>query len=139
MPRRAVTLPEMLLMLLLLGLLAGIGVPRIAGAANRAALRSSRAELLRALDAARGAAIRLGHPVEVLGADSGLVVAEVEGPAPIWRIPSPAELGVALQGLGSPIRFGPAGIATGASNRTLRLHRGADTVAVVVSRLGRVR
>lgn len=139
MSRRAFTLPELLLVLVLLGILASIGMPRLLAAADRGALRSARAGLLQALDAARGAAIRLGQPVELITAEGALLADPVGSDPPTWRIPAPEASGVTLTGLGTPIRFGASGIATGVSNRTLRLHKGADTMAVVVSRLGRVR
>lgn len=139
MPRRAVTLPELLLVVVILGILSGMGLPRVAAAAHRAALRSARGELLRALDAGRGAAIRLGQPVDIVAADGTLQVRPVGAATPVWQVPDPLHAGIALSGLATPIRFGPSGIATGVANRTLRLRKGADTVQVVVSRLGRVR
>jgi prepilin-type N-terminal cleavage/methylation domain-containing protein len=139
MNRRAVTLPELLLVLVMLGVLTGIGAPRLADAADRAALRTARGQLLRAPDASRGAAIRLGQPVDLVATDGELLVAPSAGGAPVWRVPGPDHLGVTLSGLSIAIRFGPSGIATGVSNRTIRLRKGGDTMQVIVSRLGRVR
>lgn len=139
MNRRAMTLPELLLTVVLLGILAAIGVPRLAATADHAALRATRSQLLRALDAGRGAAVRLGRPVEVVAADGALTVAQSTELAPLWQSPGPGHLGVTLTGLSTPIRFGPSGITTGVANRTLRLRKGGDTVEVVVSRLGRIR
>jgi Tfp pilus assembly protein FimT len=138
MNRRAVTLAELLLVVVLIGIGLGIAAPRVAAIADRAALRTARADLLRALDATRGAAIRLGHPAELVLAGSMLQVHGPEVP-PLWRIPAPEHAGVELLGLTTPIRFGPSGIAMGVANRTLRLRRGDDTLEVVLSRLGRVR
>lgn len=139
MSRRAVTLPELLLVVVLLGILTGVGSTRLVATANGAALREAKAQLLRALDAARGAAIRLGQPVELRSEGGALQLITGPGPVTIWQIPGPSRLGVTLQGLASPIRFGAAGVAIGASNRTLHLRRGGDTVEVVLSRLGRIR
>ena len=139
MSRRGFTLPELLLVVVLLGILAATGVPHLVSAADRAALRVGRGDLLRALDAARGAAIRLGQPVELLSANGALLVDPVGDTPPAWRIAAPEASGVSLTGLATPIRFAPSGIATGVANRTLRLRKGTDTMEVVVSRLGRVR
>ena len=139
MNRRAVTLPELLLVVVLISILTGIGVPRLTATANRAALRQARHQVVRGLDASRGAAVRLGQPVDLSVVEGGLVITQAADPAPIWQAPGPGLAGVALTGLVTPIRFGPSGITTGASNRTLRLRKGGDSLDVVVSRLGRVR
>ena len=139
MSRRAVTLAELLLVVVLLAILADIGLPRLASAAHRAALRNARAEVLRALDVGRGAAIRLGQPVDIVAVDGLVRVHPVGAGAPVWQVPAPERTGVTLSGLTTPIRFGPSGIAMGVANRTLRLRKGSDTLEVVVSRLGRVR
>jgi len=137
MPRRAVTLAELLLVVVLIGVLLAIGIPRVVSVADRAALRAARGDLLRSLDAARGAAIRRGQPIDLVS--SGGMLQLRDGAAAVWQLPAPERFGVVLQGLATPIRFGPSGIATGASNRTLRLHRGKDTLTVILSRLGRIR
>jgi prepilin-type N-terminal cleavage/methylation domain-containing protein len=139
MPRRGVTLPELLAVLVLTGLLLAIGAPRLLGVADRASLRSARGEVLRALDAGRGAAIRLGQPVEVVATSGALQVLPASGNPVLWQSPGPEDFGVTVTGLTTPIRFGPSGIATGASNRTIRLRKGGDTMVVIISRLGRVR
>ena len=138
--RRGMTLPELLLVVVLLGIIMAVGAPHLVATANGGVLRETRADLLRALDAARGAAIRLGQPVELTRASGVLQLhSTITGPEAIWQVPDPGAHGVALQGLTAPIRFGAAGLATGAANRTLRLRRGTDTVVVILSRLGRIR
>jgi prepilin-type N-terminal cleavage/methylation domain-containing protein len=139
MTKRGVTLPELLLVVVLLLLAVGIAVPRVAGAIDRAALRTARSDVLRALDAARGAAIRLGHPVDLEHGHGALRLTLATGDTITWHVPAPEQSGVALRGLATPIRFGPSGNATGVSNRTLLLSRGDDTLALVLSRLGRIR
>ena len=139
MTRRGVTLPELVLTVALVAIVCGIAAPRVMRVANAAALREAKAEVHRALDAARGAAIRLGQPVELITVPGALRVVAAPGPVTLWQSPDQGERGVTLEGLSAPIRFGPAGVAIGASNRTLRLRRGHDTVDVVLSRLGRIR
>jgi len=140
MSRRGATLPELLLALLILAILTAIAVPRLAALLDAAAVRAARGDLLVALDAARGAALRLGADVELR--DDGLrrtLVPVLPDSAAAWTGPAASRHGVALGGLATPIIFGPAGIAVGASNRTLTLSRGSVTMTVVLSRLGRVR
>jgi prepilin-type N-terminal cleavage/methylation domain-containing protein len=138
MTRRGVTLTELLLVLTLLGVMLAASVPRIASALDGAQLRQARSELLGALDASRGAAIRLGAPVLVSG-NSGLVRVSTTDSATIWQRHLAPSTPLRLAGLETPIRFGPAGIAVGVANRTLRLAGRNDTLTVVLSRLGRIR
>ena len=134
---RGMTLIELLLVLAILGTVALMAAPRLSAVRDRAALRVARSALLEALDAARGAAVRLDGPVAVTTEAERLVIRSDTTVLRSW--PEPGRSGVTLSGLATPIRFGPAGLATGASNRTLRLSRGGDTLSVVLSRLGRIR
>ncbi len=138
--QRGVTLPELLLALVLLGLLSLIAIPRLAAITNAAALRSEATLLLRALDVARISAIRLGTPTTLTLTESRYAVAggvPGDSAAP-WQREGPAARGVALSGGGVPIRFSPAGIALGVANRTFTLSRGGASRRVVISRLGRI-
>lgn len=142
MDRRGTTLIEALLAASLVSILAAIAVPRLGGVADAAAVRLARRDLLAALDAARGAAIRLGATVELR--DDGqrrTVVPQLPPPdtIPVWTGAVPARHRVAQSGFGAGVTFGPAGIATGASNRTITLTRGSASLTLVISRLGRVR
>lgn len=141
MHRRGLTLIETLLATCLLTILAGIAVPRVLGVADAAAVRQARLDLLAALDAARGAAIRLGTTVELRddGVRRTVVPHLPSDTAAAWTGPAAAAHGVAQSGFGSPLTFGAAGLATGASNRTITLSRGSASLQVVISRLGRVR
>lgn len=138
MTRRGVTLTELMLALTLLGVMLAAGIPRFANAIDGAQLRHARSELLGALDASRGAAIRLGAPVVVSG-DHGLVRVATTDSATVWQRNLAPATPLRLAGLEAPIRFGPAGITVGVANRTLRLAGRNDTVRVVISRLGRIR
>lgn len=137
MTRRAATLLELLLALSILGVVLALGLAQVGRGLQHAALRETQAVVLVALDAARGSALRLGEPVAL--SHQAPLLRVVGGTDTLWG-PRLAGAPVAtLDGLGSAIRFGPAGIALGFANRTLRIHTGADTVTVVLSRLGRIR
>ena len=141
MTRRGVALLELLLAIALLLLLGGIVAPRLAAIADAAAVRAARRELLAALDAARGAPIRLGTSVALRDDGTRRTVAPLAPPdtQAVWRGPVAARHGVHQTGPGHPLTFGPAGIATGASNRSITLSRGSASMTVVISRLGRIR
>lgn len=141
MTRRGHTLLELLLVVALLGILAAIALPSLRSAADRAAVRIARQELLRALDAARGAAMRRGEQMEVRPLADRWVVycpADPDSTA-IHSATGPDQFGVTMTGAGAPIAFGPAGITEGAANRTITLSRGGAAASVVLSRLGRIR
>jgi prepilin-type N-terminal cleavage/methylation domain-containing protein len=140
MSSRGVTLIELLLALVLVAITAGIATPRLINVIDLATVHAETASLVSALDAARGAALRLGTVTRLTLADSGYQVAASVSGEPItpWRSAGPSRRGVRLTGAGQPILFAPSGIAMGAANRTLWLSKGAVSRRVVLSRLGRL-
>ncbi len=137
---RGTSLLDLLLALVLVGLLAGLAIPRVAGLAEHAALALDVTRVQAALEVARGTGVRLGTvAVLQLGATPWEVRAVLDGVETVaWRSPGVTE-GTTLEGAGDPLHFGPAGLAVGVGNRTLRLRRGGAVREIVVSRLGRVR
>ncbi|HQW66734.1 MAG TPA: GspH/FimT family pseudopilin [Gemmatimonadales bacterium] len=137
---RGVTLPELLLALVVVGLLSLIALPKLAAVTSANALRHEATQLVAALDAARTAAIRVGAPSTLTLSDSSYtVIGGLPGDSVrAWRIPGPGTRGVQLTGAGGPIRFGASGLAIGVANRTLTLTRGSSSRRVVLSRLGRI-
>lgn len=133
--RRGFTLLELLLALALVGLLLLLAVPALRGLAAGAALRHESARLVAALDAGRGLALRSGGIAKVSLDDNDY---RIETDASSLRWPGPIASGVRLTGASGPIVFGGAGLATGASNRTLVLTRDGVSRQVVISRLGRI-
>lgn len=140
MSHRGMTLLEMAVTVVILGLLTAIAVPKLTGVSDAAAVREESARLVGALDAARSAAVRLGgNAVLVLGsADWQVVVGSGTDSIVAWRAPGAGGSGVTLTGAGAPIVFGRAGIAVGAANRTIVIARGLASSRVVISRLGRI-
>lgn len=137
---RGTTLVESMITLAVLGIVAGIVVPKAASLRDRVLVERhahavitgyQRARLASLLGSARSVlhAGPDGYAVWVLrGADSSLV----------WRSPGPAGDGVAFSG---PARtaFTPAGITMGLANGRFVLGRGGISRTVVASRLGRLR
>lgn len=138
--RRGTTLPELLLALTLLAILALLAVPRVVAAHDAALVREELFRLIATLDRARGEAVRLASPVTLTLADSGYSMISSRGDSTdaAWQGPGPRLRGVTLSGAGAPLRFGASGLATGVANRTLILQRGGVTRRAVLSRLGRI-
>lgn len=140
MSRLGTTLIDLLLAMLVLAMLLAIAVPRLVYIIDAAAVRTEAARIVGALDAARGAAIRLDRNALLSLTPTQWTVSVRHGADSLiaWRSGGSANTGVALSGVGAPITFGRAGIAVGAANRTLVLARGSASRRVIISRLGRV-
>lgn len=141
MRRRGLTLIDLLLTLVVLGLLLTIGTARVASLIDAARVRAAATSLLGALEAARGSAIRLGSGSELaLLATRWEVRSVVAGDTVLsWSGVGHTGQGVLLTGAGAPIRFGGDGLAVGVANRTMVVSRGSVSRTVILSRLGRIR
>lgn len=136
------TLIELLLVLIILGLVLLLGLPRVGQLHDRLAVEQAVARLLEAHARARLLAVAERRvAVLSLSADS-IVISVVEGAAdttPRWRARGTLADGVSTTGLPRRVLFGPAGAATGAANGTYVVTRGAARRQVIVSRYGRIR
>jgi prepilin-type N-terminal cleavage/methylation domain-containing protein len=137
--RDGFTLPEILLVLAILGLSFGIAFPRVTALRDGLAVEQETNQILAAHRRSRMLSITRGRAVVLsIGADSLSI--RVEGDmANAWNAPGPRATGVTLEGPTRRMTFSPLGYTIGLSNATLRLSRGASHRTVVVSRLGRVR
>jgi prepilin-type N-terminal cleavage/methylation domain-containing protein len=137
--RNGMVLPELLIALIVTGLVALIAAPRVAAFADAAAVRSEALRVVTALDAARGAAVRLDAVASLTFDATGYRALVVVGADTVvaWRSAGPPG-SVTVSGGGSPLLFGPAGLALGVSNRTITVAKGSASRRVVVSRLGRI-
>lgn len=137
--RRAHTLPEVALTVTLLALVAAIAVPPLADTTGRWQLRAAVADVVNALVLAREAALARGSSaVFVVDATRGELTVTCAGDTIARRALGPL-YGVRLAATGDTVRYAPDGVATGVSNTTILVARGAHLDSVVVSRLGRVR
>ena len=140
--RRGVTLVELLVVLV--GLLAGMVVPGAASLADRLAVEHEASRLLVAYRSAWLTA-RVQHRLALLRvtADSLAIWTVSSAGAPdtvlAWLAPGPSGAGVSLGGAPHTTVFAPYGAAMGFANTTHVLARGGVSRQVVVSRLGRVR
>jgi prepilin-type N-terminal cleavage/methylation domain-containing protein len=138
--RRGFTLVEMAIALVVLGVLAGLAAPRIAGYSARLAVRRAKDETAAFYNRARIAAVYRGARVRVVfTGDSLLAVAEGAVDSTVWRIPGPARYGVVLNTSRAETRFYPNGIGLGASNTKLIFQKGTAADSLTISRLGRIR
>lgn len=138
--RAGVVLTELLLGLVVAAIVAAIAVPRFAAIRDAAAVREETLRMVAAIDAARGASVRLNTVATLTLSAAGYTATAIVGADTViaWRQPGPLRNAVTLSGIGQPLLFGPAGLAMGVSNRTLLLTRGSAVRRVVVSRFGRL-
>ena len=142
--RRGMTLLELLVVLVIVGIMAGMVVPGAASLTDRMAVEYEAARLLVAYRSAWLTA-RVQHRLALLLVTSdSLAIRTVSGAgAPdtllAWLAPGPGVAGVSIQGAPHTTVFAPSGAAMGFANTRLVLSRRGATRQVVVSRLGRVR
>lgn len=138
------TLVELLWVVVLAGLVAGMVVPETARLADRLAVEHEAGRILVAHRTAWLVA-RTRHRLAVLRitpdslAVSTLMSAGSADTVLVWLAAGPAQAGVQLPSGPHTTVFGPDGVAMGFSNHTHVLTRDRATRRVIVSRLGRVR
>jgi prepilin-type N-terminal cleavage/methylation domain-containing protein len=137
--RQAFTLPELLLVLALAGILFGIAIPGLSAALDRIEVAAAARHIVAAHPRARLMAITQSL-VTVLSVDSLALTIRPRGlMTPLWSEAGPAGQRVSLAGPAHQFTFSPEGFSLGLSNATIRLTRGNSSRTVIVSRLGRVR
>ena len=137
--RMGVTLPELVLVLAVAGIVLGIAVPPLSRALDRIEVAAAASHIAAAHSRARLLAVARNRVV-VLTVDSlSLTIRDRGATAALWSRRGPALAGVVLSGAARTFTMSPQGYSLGLSNATLRVSRGKATRAVIVSRLGRVR
>lgn len=137
--RRGLTLPELLLVIVIAGLMMAIALPGIQAFRDRLMVTEEVQRLVSAHRRARVAAILQSQPVVLAVSADSLSIRTEEGHDVVWTAAGPLSHGVALAGGEHHFFFSPVGITTGVSNASLTLSRGNATKTIVISRLGRVR
>ena len=138
-PRRGTTVIEIGVVLAMLGLVAGIAVPRFTAYRDWIATEAAATSALALLSTARHAAIRRAT-VTAVHFDTALAVVTVfAGTDTLLRRPLGAVHGVRLRASRDSIAYAPNGMGFGAANTQIILSRGAAADTVTVSRLGRAR
>ncbi len=141
MPPRGITLIEMLVVLVILGLLVLTVPPRITSLRDRARVASASNAMAIAFRQARAIAFARQIPTELRldPAQFQVIALENSGPVVVWRQPGPTLSGVTLSAPSTVIRLAPSGLPLGVINGTWRFSRNLVRRDVVVSRYGRVR
>jgi type II secretion system protein H len=137
--RKAFTLPELMLVLALAGILTGLALPHLSGAMDRIEVQGAANRLIAAHQRARIMAITRGQVVLLSIDSTRLTISLQGGTGSLWSDIGPASAGVELSGPARQFTFSPGGITLGLSNATLQLTRGSATRTLVISRLGRIR
>ena len=142
--RRGVTVFELLAVLAIIGVVAGVAVPGASALADRLAVEHEAGRIMMAYRSAWLAA-RRAHRLALLRItpDSLAIRTVSSAGAPDTSVylvtPGPGLAGVTLASPPHTTVFAPDGVAMGLSNATHVLRKGGAQRRVVVSRLGRVR
>lgn len=138
--RRGFTLIEMATVLVVIGVMTGLAVPRVGGYMDWLAVNRAEAETAAFYNRARIAAVYRAVRVRIeFTGDSLVAIAEGAIDSVVGRIPGPERFGVALVASRVEIRLYPNGLGLGAANTKLVFRRGAAADSLTISRLGRIR
>jgi prepilin-type N-terminal cleavage/methylation domain-containing protein len=138
--QRGVTLVELVIAILILGVLASMAVPRLAAWSDRLAVLRAVEQVAGFHRRARLRAVLNSTRVGVaFSAESLTAVALGPPDSTILSEAGPARLGVSLTASRSSIRLYPNGLGVGAANTKIVLKKGEVAGSLTVSRLGRLK
>jgi prepilin-type N-terminal cleavage/methylation domain-containing protein len=138
-PRSGLTLPELILVVVIVGLTLLVGLGQLRLYLDRVATRDAVRAAGNVVKRARDEAIALRTPVSVKIDTSTATLELLSRGLALGKTPLGAMHGVALTTTRDSITFDVRGLGYGAANLTLVARRGRATDTLVVSRLGRVR
>ena len=137
--RRGTTLPELIVVLTVVGVLATIAVGRIDTLRDRMSVRAAATETVATFALARRWSVSraMRTAIAIDSASSSLIVRSYTDTIAHRRLAS--SHGVSLSATRDSMAYAPNGLGYGASNLSIVVRRGATADTIVVSRLGRVR
>ena len=137
--RHGTTLPELIVVLTVVGILATVAVGRTTALRDRMSVRSAATETVATLALARRWSITRGTRTAVAfdTAQASLVVRSYADTIAHRKLAS--SHGVRMSASRDSMAYAPNGLGYGASNLTVILRRGSAAETIFVSRLGRVR
>ena len=133
------SMPELIAVLALTGILLAIAIPSIDRSTERAAVRGAVAEIIASLSAARQLAVsrRGGVALSIDTAEAAIHVTgdgDTLSARPLGRV-----FGVTISSTRDSLAYDARGLGLGGANLTFVVMRGSTADTVIVSRLGRVR
>ena len=138
--RSGFTLPEILIVIVMISLLALVAIPRFATANGKRHMESARMRVAAGLATARAAAIQKGEPVRFQITSNRVTVLRLAGSTDlISPVPLDTLYKVTVGNVGDPfnVDFSGRGFATNlGSNKTIRLRRSGvadDSVVVTIT------
>ncbi|HJU73637.1 MAG TPA: prepilin-type N-terminal cleavage/methylation domain-containing protein [Gemmatimonadaceae bacterium] len=138
MHRSGLSLIEVLVVLVLIGVLLGTAFPPFIASRDRAAVRSAVTAAVAAFDAARTLALtRARHAAVRIDTAAGRLVVHAAADTVLRLAMGPA-WGVRLSASRDSSGVAPDGLGYGAANLRLVIRRGGAADTLTVSRLGRV-
>jgi prepilin-type N-terminal cleavage/methylation domain-containing protein len=136
---RGFTLPEVLIVLTMLGVVMMIAIPNAKAGLDRVSVRAASSDIRATLNYARMLAMAGGLAVAVdVDSTAGTLRVRRGDERIFTRAVGPAH-GVRLAKTRDSLTYDPRGFGRGAANLSILVRRGATVETVFVSRLGRVR
>jgi len=137
--RCGATLFELVVLVMLVGILAGFSLPSFKRGYDRLETRSAAQETLTAFFVARASAIAAGKPADVIIDATRARVRVVTGDDTVLAIPVGMRHGVAVATTRPSMTYTASGLGYGGANLRVIVSRGAAAETVFVSREGRAR
>ena len=138
--RRGVTLIELIIGLVILGLLSSAAIPAVTEWRDRYLVQAAAGAIAGAHNRARIRAVLEGQVIELeVRPDSLLLRVGSGSTTTAWSAAGPVGLGVTMSSPPRILSFAPTGVTIGFANATFVVTKGGARRQVVVSRLGRVR
>ncbi len=143
MDRRGLTLIELVIVIVLIGVMAGLGFPRLGDAMTKQSVRSARTLVVGLLAKTRATAIQRGSRTQLI-LNNGQVT--IRSSNPVTNVTQTvgnvedlgSRYGVTVQPSSATLTFDARGIGMGTAQTTISITKGAYGNKIVISPVGRV-